>query len=281
MTQDIALFQKETGEILKTIGIPPCPSILTKLLAEMRADEADFRRIQGLIQGDVGLAAGMLKTVNSPFYGLQSKATSIQQALHLLGSRNVVQLATGLLLNQAFSAAKNPAITRFLGTSGEVALMTAHIARGLRICDRDEAYTFGLFRDCGVLVLMEKFKDYPKTLTLASVSTASPSTQVEEQHHNTHHGVIGHALAESWYLTPELCSAVRWHHDYDALQNGSVDLSPKSRKLIALALAADLMNSVEQGNPVCLEWDKGEAFVYATLGVPPEQLHELTKWPGR
>ena len=66
----------EAERIVKQIGIPPCPAILTQLLQEMRADEPDFKQIGKLIAGDVGLAAALLKLVNSPFYGLATPASS-------------------------------------------------------------------------------------------------------------------------------------------------------------------------------------------------------------
>ena len=77
MTQDLEVLDREAEQIVKDIGIPPCPAILTKLMQEMREDEPDFKRIGKLIGGDVSLGAAMLKTVNSPFYGLNRKATSV------------------------------------------------------------------------------------------------------------------------------------------------------------------------------------------------------------
>ena len=44
--------------------------MLTGLVGQMRNEEPDFPKIAKLIGTDVALAATMLKTVNSPFYGL-------------------------------------------------------------------------------------------------------------------------------------------------------------------------------------------------------------------
>ncbi|MCX7153623.1 MAG: HDOD domain-containing protein [Proteobacteria bacterium] len=80
-----AQIDEEARQIVIDIGIPPCPAILTRLLRDMREDEPDFAAIGKMLSSDMSLAASMLKTVNSPFYGLGRKATSIQQALALLG----------------------------------------------------------------------------------------------------------------------------------------------------------------------------------------------------
>ena len=99
---DFATLDREAEQIVKQLGIPPCPAVLTVFLREMRQDDPDLPKIGKLIGGDVSLAAAMIKTVNSPFYGLDNKATSVPQALALLGRRTVGNLVTGLLLRQAF-----------------------------------------------------------------------------------------------------------------------------------------------------------------------------------
>lgn len=45
----------------------------------------DLKKVSTIITRDVGLAAAVLKTVNSPFYGLARKIDSIQRATPLLG----------------------------------------------------------------------------------------------------------------------------------------------------------------------------------------------------
>jgi HD-like signal output (HDOD) protein len=110
--QESGALDQEAEKIVRTIGIPPCPEALTKILRAMRQDDPNFKTIGGLIGSDVGLAAAMLKTVNSPFYGLRTKATSVPQALALLGLQNAAQLVTGLLLRVAFSGG-NEAMEEF------------------------------------------------------------------------------------------------------------------------------------------------------------------------
>ena len=85
MEQTVREIEQEADRIVREIGIPPCPAILTKLLREMREDEPDYIKASKLISTDVGLAGAMLKTVNSPFFGLRTKATTVNQALQLMG----------------------------------------------------------------------------------------------------------------------------------------------------------------------------------------------------
>ena len=56
----------QTAEMVKEIGIPPCPAVLADFTAEANKEDPDFRRLSHLINRDVALAASVLKTINSP-----------------------------------------------------------------------------------------------------------------------------------------------------------------------------------------------------------------------
>lgn len=268
---DLETIDQEAERIVKDIGIPPCPTILTKLLKEMREDEPDFARLGKLIGGDVSLAAAMLKTVNSPFFGLPKKATSIQQALALLGLRNVAQLVTGLLLRQAFPVAESDTMERFWETSSGTALVTAHLARALKYRDRDEAYTFALFRDCGVALMTRKFRDYGMLMRKMQASAERSVTAIEDQHYTINHARIGYQLAKSWMLPEDTCLAILLHHDYARLQ-GNDDVPVSSRKLVALALAAEWLYNTAATGTACPEWALGSRCALEILGVTEQDL---------
>src|SRR5688500_2256836 len=246
MEQETAALDHEVEQIVKSNGIPTCPAILTKLVREMRDDDPDFTKIGRMIGADVGLAAAMLKTVNSPFYGLRSKATSVPQALALLGLRNVAQLVTGLLLRQAFSGANSREMEEYWESSSSVALLTAWLAPKVKGVNRDDAYTFALFRDCGIPVLMTTF-DYDP----APCGTADPAAMLAAEHENygVDHAALGYQLATSWLLPDSTCQAVLGHHNY-----GQDDLPASSAKLIALALAAEWLFTMHKTGKPCREW---------------------------
>ncbi|HQT26036.1 MAG TPA: HDOD domain-containing protein, partial [Burkholderiales bacterium] len=84
--------------LLNNIKIPPRPTILVELMEEQRKEDPDFRKLSGLIGKDISLSAALLKTVNSPFFGLRTKATSAQEAIHYLGMQNVMNLVSGFAL---------------------------------------------------------------------------------------------------------------------------------------------------------------------------------------
>jgi HD-like signal output (HDOD) protein len=273
--QDLEALDREAEQIVKDIGIPPCPAILTNLLREMRQDEPDMQKIGRLIGSDVGLAATMLKTVNSPFYGLTNKASSVTQALVVLGLRNVGQLITGLLLKQAFPVSQNEHMEEFWESSSRTALFTAHLAAKIKGVGRDDAYTFALFRDCAVPLLMKKFPDYYETYSAAGYAPQKSFTEVENEICATNHARVGCQLARSWRLPDQTCLAILRHHDHAVLANHAAPIAPGAAKLIALALLAEqLYNKVEVGRK-CPEWGKGGATALELLGMTEGELEAV------
>ena len=86
------ISQQEAEKLLKSIIIPARPAILDELNREARQSEPNPAKIAQLIGKDVSLSAAMLKTVNSPLFGLSKRVASVPQALAMLGSNNTINI---------------------------------------------------------------------------------------------------------------------------------------------------------------------------------------------
>ena len=111
--------------------------------------------LAGFIAMDIALSAALLKLVNSPFYGLRTKATNAHQALSIIGLRAGANLVTGLILRQAFPPGGNALMERFWDKSAGTAAAALVVARRISGIDVDEAHTYALFRDCGMAVMAD------------------------------------------------------------------------------------------------------------------------------
>src|ERR1700746_1186506 len=87
--------------LLRSIRIPPRPSLLVDLQRELAQPDPSPRAIARIIGNDVGMSGALLKLANSPFYGAARKAKSVEQAINFLGITNCAALLTGLLARQA------------------------------------------------------------------------------------------------------------------------------------------------------------------------------------
>jgi HD-like signal output (HDOD) protein len=69
----------------KKVKIPPRPEALLKLSDQVRSEDPNINLLAEAISSDVSLAGAVLQVVNSPFFGLRNRLTSVSQATSLLG----------------------------------------------------------------------------------------------------------------------------------------------------------------------------------------------------
>jgi HD-like signal output (HDOD) protein len=241
-------------ELIESIAIPPRPALLTEVQKEMAADDPDLGRVSRLVGMDVAMTAAVLRSVNSPFYALARKASTLDQAIALLGLRQIGTLVTGFAMRQALRGdAAN--LTRFWDVSTKRSYALSRLARGLRGVEADVAQSFGLFCDVGIPLLMQRFPDYAATLRIANQSRSQSFTAVEQAAHRTDHALIGALMARSWGLPAVVCDAIRAHHDYGVFQDAKV---PEGvQRLIAMGLLAEVAIQRFAGLNASLEWLKG------------------------
>ncbi len=267
----------QAEKAVRSVGIPPRPAILTRLVRDLRADDPDFAQIGELIAGDAALAAAMLKTVNSAAFGLSTRATNVKHALAILGLRTASSLVTGLMLKQAFPVNSHPLMERFWETSSRIAGMSARIARALRTVDADAAHTLGLFRDCGMAVMLRKYPDYAAVVRAAALPDAMRLTDAESMRYELNHALVGHILAKDWMLPVAVSDAVLHHHSPDAHRGRRNDLQPETMKLIAVTALAECACAAADGEAPNREMSMAADFAALQLGLGRAERTELAE----
>ena len=272
-------IHKNLEDALQGMKIPPRPEILNRILLEMRREDIDYRALARMIGADISLAASLIKTVNSSFFGIRTKATSVHDALLLLGLEVATRMIAGILLRRAFPP--HPELEAYWDESIKVAMTSHVLAHALAGGNHhraggnhhraDDAYTFGLFRDCGMVMMMLNFPDYGATVARANEEGELAFTAVEIATHGIDHTVVGSRLAEEWLLPSDMVAAIRLHH---ALGGDSVeldDLSPAGGRLIALAQLAEKHLQAHGLLPDNREWDKLGAACLRELACESEE----------
>jgi HD-like signal output (HDOD) protein len=230
-----------------------------------------------LVAGDLALAAAMLKTVNSPFYGLAMRARSIQQALGLLGLRKTIGLATGLLLRHALPDSGGEVQNHLWDSSSRFAAGMARLARDVAGLDRDEAYTFGMFRDCGMLIFAHKQGDYARLVRKHGAPHGHALELAESAHYRASHAQVGFRMAQEWYLPDALCLAVLQHHNPAILAGDVPGIDLKTRRLVATGLLVDRFLSEAQSGVPGTAWEEGGAAVANCLTLADDDIAQLSE----
>jgi HD-like signal output (HDOD) protein len=270
MLSDFSL--EEAQKAVKGIAIPAQPKLLTEINDELQKRSPDVNRVAERIAKDVGLSAAVLKVINSPFFGLRSKVSSIPNAVHLLGMNNVKCIITGMMLKTVMGG-EAMMLERFWDSSEKIAKISTYLASILPKVPRDETYTFGLFRECGIPLLMQRFPDYRETLKIAG-GQSLPLPVIEDQRHGTNHAVVGYMVAKTWGLADMMSGAILRHHDYDMFSDAD-DSAPMVRTLVSINYLAEYLNDEILRMRDNLAWRVVGGAVLENLGIGAGEFSEL------
>lgn len=261
--------QQQIEKLLSSqIQIPPRPLILLEIDRLLQKPNNQLEKIAHLINQDVALSAAIFKLVNSSFYKMPSPIENISKAITILGLSQVSNLIKGISLRKAIGG-NEIAFEKFWERSDEIALLCAIIAKKqISACNIavDQAFMAGLFHECGVPILMQRFPDYCQTFRLNHGSDW-PNFREEDEHFKTDHAVVGYMVTRHWNLPEFICQAVRYHHDrlnvdYAALTMVSILQLARHLHLISHRLA----------DP---DWPKMKNFVLEEIGVGLEESNEF------
>lgn len=259
--------------LLHELKFPPRPEVVTVLAEESTKEQPDLARIGKLVKADVALAGAMLKAINSPLWGRSRKITSVKQAIDLLGLSNVKSIATGLVLRTSLGMSSAQNMERFWDSAEKVALISALIARGQSGITPDEAYTYGLFHDCGIPMLLRRFPGYRAALVKANQTEEGSFTATEEQGVGTHHAVVGYFLARSWGLSDAVTNAILLHHEVDILD--SADAAESTLDFIALGHLAQHIVHLMSRDSRDIEWERFGAATMKRFGLSDDDFLDL------
>ncbi len=272
-----ALDKAGLDSVLKGFNIPAQPRVMIDIQEERAKAEPSLPKIAKIIAQDVGLSGAVLKTINSPFFGMRRKIDSIQQAVMLLGMNNVVNLVTGYALRSSIQGKCSISLERFWDSASDVAEISMAIAKRINLSvSPDEAYMLGLFIDCGIPVLASKYDNYKEILIEANADHEHDITEIEDYNYGTNHAVIGYYTSRSWGLPEALRQAILAHHDIDKLFAESADDTQFKRdKLVAILKMAEDISHTFRRLSENVEWMQIQDTVLEYLNVNELEYLEL------
>ncbi|MBJ9977991.1 HDOD domain-containing protein [Pseudomonas sp. S75] len=262
--------------------MPPQPQILVDLQFEQYMPDPDLETIAKLIAQDPGLSGALLKLVNSAQFGLANKIGSIQRAVNLLGSRSIINLINAQSIKGEMSDETIVTLNRFWDTAQDVAMTCLTLAKRTGIQAVDEAYTLGLFHDCGVPLMIKRFPDYMDVLEQAYAQASEDNRVVDTENRafNTNHSVVGYFTAKSWRLPEHISGAIANHHNALAIlrDDSSRNTQTQLKNLLAVLKMAEHICASYQvlGNQnVDHEWNAVGPLVLDYIGLSDYEFESL------
>lgn len=201
--------------IIQTAEIPPIPAVLQQILAMADNPNTTSAQLEKLVSQEPALVAQLLKWVNSAYYSLPKRVSSISHAMILLGFSTVKSIASGLMLINAFEDMELQD-RNFVHQVWQHTLLTANFTKILAqrepISKQDDFFLAGMIHDVGYIVLREYFGKKYQTLI---AKNPFPTPQEEDALLGVNHTVIGTALLKEWHFPEEVTELVRCQHAPD------------------------------------------------------------------
>ncbi|MDO9270406.1 MAG: HDOD domain-containing protein [Methylobacter sp.] len=204
----------------KMPAFPKSVQQIVQLTSDINASAKDIVRV---IECDPIMTVKILKAINSSFYGLPQKITSVQRAVVHIGLNTIKNIALGVAAMGMLSANNkaNFNTSNFLLHSLTTAAISKLLAEriGLSSTECSDCFVAGLLHDFGKVVFAEFMPDEFKLALEKSQEQQLPLHQTELEFIGLNHSQAGKILAEKWELSDPLIDAIAHHHDIDHSQN--------------------------------------------------------------
>jgi len=215
----------------KALSLPCSPTLMPQLLAALHGDDTTAEEIERIIQMDAALAAATLRLANSAFYGPREGVEKLEQAIMMLGHKEIYRLAT-LTMVSRWEDVHSATLPWEPGEYARHALCTALAAEVLADaggkCDPQVAYTAGLICDIGKLVLAYVCAPFYPMISAWARNDAHTWEEAERTILGYDNAEVGARLLRAWHFPEKFSQLIEFQ------------LRPEEAPIEVMPLLADL-----------------------------------------
>jgi len=236
-------------EVVKGLSkLPTLPGIAMKILEVVRNEETSLKEIADILSTDPPLTAEVLRLINSPFYGLHKKVTSVTHAVNLLGIDTVKNLALSFSLLRDYRSGNEKCFDYTLFWKNSLTGAVACKLLGERITPSfaEDAFFLGLIHDIGMLALNRCMPEQYGLVLKEKKRAHCPYHEAENQILGFNHMEVGEYLIKKWALPEAFYMPIRYHHDPGQLKTNDREIEILTKVLHLSSLFIDLSNSSDK-----------------------------------
>tara|TARA_Y100000294_G_scaffold175906_1_gene197050 strand:- start:741 stop:1586 length:846 start_codon:yes stop_codon:yes gene_type:complete len=202
-------------EMVKSVtSVATLPSIYFQLTKVAKQPYSTAKDIGKVVSNDSGLTARLLRLINSAYFGLPRKIETISDAIALIGTAQLMDLALATSVINMFKDVPQDIVDmdsfwRHSITSGLCARM---LAMQMREQNVERFFIAGLLHDIGSLLIYTKNADQARQVLESCKKTGGLLHKAEQETMGFDHAKVGYTLLKQWNLPSNLLEAVRRHH---------------------------------------------------------------------
>jgi HD-like signal output (HDOD) protein len=254
--------------------MPSLPTSVAKVLEVCNNPQLSPADLNYVISLDPVLVGRVLKLINSAYYGLDKRVTSLVRAIIMLGINTVKNLALSSTVMSQLSSKRDPRglnMAEFWQHSLCVGVTSKLLAqeRGINPKLLEEYFTSGLLHDLGKIPLNSILsKEYLVTIKKAEDRRAS-LFEVEADTLGTTHCDMGAMIVKAWKLEGAVGDVLMGHHQCGSYQGANKDI------MYTVAVANWFAANKEIGFSGDRFPENPSYEIWGDLGVNPDMLNEL------
>jgi putative nucleotidyltransferase with HDIG domain len=199
----------------KADSLKPVPAIVNKILTLANDPESGLDYLVHLVKHEPSITANLLRTCNSAAMGLSVKIDSVQQAVAMLGTQEVVELVLSqnlsnnlLRAQKGYRLAKNDLWKQSVAT----AMVARTLAERRDLFNLPAIYTAALLKDIGKVILQE-FVDHELDKIDDLVKNEGLSfLEAEEVCLGMNHAALGAIITKRWHFSDHMVYMIEHHH---------------------------------------------------------------------
>jgi len=204
-------------QVLACPNLPSLSTVAVEVLALTQDQNVRLTEIARVVQNDQALAAKILKTVNSSYYGLAKPCPSITRALTYLGLSTVKSLVLGFsLVDMTRQSDGAFDLIDYWRRCVYSAAATRRIVLITAVADPEEAFIAALMQDLGMPAIHSSLGHDYASIVKETGGDHDKLRACETTAMGFHHAEAGAKLGERWRLPPAIVQTIRHHFDPSA-----------------------------------------------------------------
>lgn len=210
----------EKNAIIDTLesieNLPTLPVIIQQIQKLITNPRSNMNQIATVISKDQAIASRVIRLVNSAFYGLRRRISSIQQAIVILGLNTVKNLTIGVSVIKTFNDQTQRSFfdrEQFWLHSFCCASCAKLIATRLNRPEPEDYFIVGLLHDIGILIEDQFFHQNFSQIMKESQDEQRGFIGAENRIMGITHCEIGEYMSRKWKLPDFIAYTMRFHHN--------------------------------------------------------------------
>lgn len=190
------------------------PTVYQRLMAVINHPRSGLADIAGVIAEDQGLTARLLRVVNSAFFSFPQRIDSINQAVTVVGTSQIRDLALATSVKALFEHVPEDLVDvdSFWFHSLACGVTARVVANQRRESNVERFLVAGLLHDIGRLLIYLQMGDEARRALHRARDERIPLFEAERDVLGCDHAEVGFVLLQEWNFPLALQEAVKHHH---------------------------------------------------------------------